>query len=1025
MKIKHLLLSFFSLISVTFGAASFLITLCQSENATYIKVDNDSKGIFRNYYANTMNNYASFNNLDDALTNAKNQSGDIDIYMMPNNHVEFNNSPTSNHQELVINENTNLYLPYQVNTDGTYKCEILKDELASTSTSIADRDLSNAKSNMASSISLYNTKLTINGSLTIGGVNNGKGVTGKYSQINLDKESNIIVNGAINIYGYIKEKDHLDYEDKLNYEQENKGKKKANNEFIYDDNRYLQINAGATVICPIGVYDINKGTSQLQGLNSNGVCPVNIFDFPTIQTYFKVLGGALFQGKIKTYISAVSEPIDEIATIVAPSSYLSGNNKSLFILDEGPNQYISFEYCPITPGITNDDRSNTYISFSGTTTLGSLYFELIMGVKVQTDDKFLPISHKLNIIILDGATFNLDNRVKLLDGAHLEIQEGGTLNVNNSLIAYKDNTMPSFDKAYPTNCGDAQIINNGTMNVSNNGSLGGKIQTTALENIATIDLTNISSQDALSVSSKEGTTGVNINATASGFFYDAEEDVIAEYYLKAGEIITSGNNGIEAYWTKGFIATYLLKIIVANNDYEYPTLGYEVFSIDQTSSVETRVTPEGNLVMESMEIPIIRGDSFRINSSSRAISTYFSSQDKTDYVFTNNQVYVMSGNIKITIVPGEGVLCRFSSDGKSGNGSATKTILESPTRDGDYYQIGSSNNGVAVDVVVRKGYYITYRYEEGTGWSKVGYTYRHSGLKIVTNFTNLSAEERAEWDTLTDFNKDESKESGFTGNGIMVTNPILIDASYTFHTHLQAEGEDAGIEMPDFSSGGGGCFTPNTLVMMADGHKEEVKNLKVGDLIMTYNHELGKWEAQPIAVLTYQEAARHQVLDLYFANGNKIEVLFGHVFLNANTRLYDEIRLENITEYLGEEYLYKDCNELKKTKLINYEIREENTEVYSIVSAYNYNQLLDDMLCISDDIPGLYNYFELDENYNYDLAKMQADIAKYGLYTYEDFQDYISYEEFVIFNAKYLKVAVGKGLLTKETIIEYINKYLR
>ena len=1021
MKIKRLLLSMLVLLSVTIGAASFLITLCESEEATAIKVDSTSKSIFRNYYAGTTNNYASFNDLDAALTNASNQSGDIDIYMMPNNHVEFNNSQTSNHQELVISENTNLYLPYQVNTDGTYKCEILKDELATTDTAIADRSEAYAKSNMASSIVLYNTKLTVDGTLTIGGVNNGKGVTGKYAQISLDPQSNIIVNGAINIYGYLKEKDHLDYEDKLSYEQENKGKKKANNEFIYDDNRYLQINAGATIICPIGVYDINKGTSQLQGLNSNGVCPVNIFDFPTIQTYFKVYGGALFQGKIKTYISAVSEPIDEIATIVAPSSY---NNKSLFILDEGANQYISFEYCPITPGITNDDRSNTYISFSGKTTLGSLYFELIMGVKVQTDDKFLPISHKLNIIILDGATFNLDNQVKLLDGAYLEIQAGGTLNVNNSLIAYKDNTMPSFDKAYPTNCGDAQIINNGTMNVTNNGSLGGKIQTTTLENIAKIDLTNISSQEALSVSSKEGTSGININMTASGYFYDSEEDVIAEYYLKAGEIITSGNNNIEAYWTNGFIATYLLKIIVASNNYEYPTLGYEVFSIDQTSNIETRVTPEGNLVMESMEIPIIRGDSFRLNSSSRAVSTYFSSQDKTDYVFNNNQVYLMSGNIEITIEPGEGVLCRFSSDGNSGNGSATKTILESPTSDGEYYQIGSSNNGVSVDVVVRKGYYITYRYEEGTGWSKVGYTYRHSGLETVKIFADLSDEERAEWEALTDFNQDESKESGVTGNGVMVTNPILIDGSYTFHTHLQAEGEDADIEMPVFSSGGG-CFTPDTLVMLADGHKEEVKNLKVGDMIMTYNHELGKWEAQPIAVLTYQEAARHQVLDLYFANGNKIEVLFGHVFLNANTRLYDEIRLENITEYLGEEYLYKDGNELKKTKLINYEIREENTEVYSIVSAYNYNHLLDDMLCISDDIPGLYNYFELDENYNYDLAKMQSDIAKYGLYTYEDFQDYISYEEFVIFNAKYLKVAVGKGLLTKETIIEYINKYLR
>ena len=34
-------------------------------------------------------------------------------------------------------------------------------------------------------------------------------------------------------------------------------------------------------------------------------------------------------------------------------------------------------------------------------------------------------------------------------------------------------------------------------------------------------------------------------------------------------------------------------------------------------------------------------------------------------------------------------------------------------------------------------------------------------------------------------------------------------------------------------------------------------------------------------------------------------------------------------------------------------------------------------------------------------------------------------EEFNEFNAKYFKVAVGKGYLTYEQVIEYINRYLR
>ena len=60
----------------------------------------------------------------------------------------------------------------------------------------------------------------------------------------------------------------------------------------------------------------------------------------------------------------------------------------------------------------------------------------------------------------------------------------------------------------------------------------------------------------------------------------------------------------------------------------------------------------------------------------------------------------------------------------------------------------------------------------------------------------------------------------------------------------------------------------------------------------------------------------------------------------------------------------------------------------------------------------------------YDQEKMQADIEKYGLYTYEDFAEYVTYEQFVAFNGAYLKVAVGKGLITWEEILELIRAFV-
>ena len=55
----------------------------------------------------------------------------------------------------------------------------------------------------------------------------------------------------------------------------------------------------------------------------------------------------------------------------------------------------------------------------------------------------------------------------------------------------------------------------------------------------------------------------------------------------------------------------------------------------------------------------------------------------------------------------------------------------------------------------------------------------------------------------------------------------------------------------------------------------------------------------------------------------------------------------------------------------------------------------------------------------------QADIAKYGLYTYEDFADYVTYEQFIAFNGPYLKVLVGRGVLTYEQILELIATYVK
>ena len=70
-----------------------------------------------------------------------------------------------------------------------------------------------------------------------------------------------------------------------------------------------------------------------------------------------------------------------------------------------------------------------------------------------------------------------------------------------------------------------------------------------------------------------------------------------------------------------------------------------------------------------------------------------------------------------------------------------------------------------------------------------------------------------------------------------------------------------------------------------------------------------------------------------------------------------------------------------------------------------------------------YNWVEMDGKLKYDAEQFAKDVETYGLYTYEDFKDYVTYEQFVAWNDAYLKVPVEKGYFTFEYILGLIELY--
>lgn len=221
----------------------------------------------------------------------------------------------------------------------------------------------------------------------------------------------------------------------------------------------------------------------------------------------------------------------------------------------------------------------------------------------------------------------------------------------------------------------------------------------------------------------------------------------------------------------------------------------------------------------------------------------------------------------------------------------------------------------------------------------------------------------------------------------------------------------------------GGCFAKGTKILISDGTYKEIEKLKVGDSIKSFNHETGQIENQFITYIPYHSKKNYQVLELHFDNKKQIKVLFAHGFMNASTRKYEEISFDNVEKKLGQSFLFFENDQFVQSKLISYLSYPEETECYSLSTAYNLNHIVEGALCISDDISGLYNYFDLDDCYKYDVKKKQEDIEKYGLLRFDDVSYFMSKDIYDLFNVKYLSVSIGKGMITMKKMENYIARF--
>ena len=228
---------------------------------------------------------------------------------------------------------------------------------------------------------------------------------------------------------------------------------------------------------------------------------------------------------------------------------------------------------------------------------------------------------------------------------------------------------------------------------------------------------------------------------------------------------------------------------------------------------------------------------------------------------------------------------------------------------------------------------------------------------------------------------------------------------------------------------GSTCVTEGTLITMADGAQKPIEEVQHGDMVMTWNFFKGCYEAQPAVLVWNHGNEDHDVLNLFFSDGTKTRILYEHAFYDAdiNNFVYFRTDSDMAKNYIGDHFIKRDGNGNNiEVTLVDYEFTEEDVYAYTLMTANNLNFIAENMLSANTELehPGMFDFFTINDDLKYDEALMQADIEKYGLYTYDDFRDVCTEQQFELLNFKYFKVTVGRGAITLDELKEIIRTYI-
>ena len=219
------------------------------------------------------------------------------------------------------------------------------------------------------------------------------------------------------------------------------------------------------------------------------------------------------------------------------------------------------------------------------------------------------------------------------------------------------------------------------------------------------------------------------------------------------------------------------------------------------------------------------------------------------------------------------------------------------------------------------------------------------------------------------------------------------------------------------------CFAKGTGITMADGSKKNIEDITGDERIMAWDMMTGEYAENDIAILVDHGEDQYDIVHLEFSDGTLLRIIGEHGVFDYDQNEFVYVTEDNYQDFIGHRFVqYGESGTYNLVTLQNAYITRELTNAYSITSAGTMNAFAEGLLTIAPPRE-FYNWIPMGDTLRYDIESLQADIEEYGLYTYDDFKDYVTEEQFEALGGAYLKIPVEKGMFTFDTVREWIRLY--